>query len=284
MEAVAHWPGRFERIYVASVDHATRSETPFEASAVCARAKALGFDSHRLTLLPSEKKDEASLRQRRYDAIWQLAQELGVSAIATAHTQDDQAESFVMDLMGLGGGPEGAGMLAISPPFEKGGQGGFRIIRPLLNFSRAYLIAVLTALNVNDYFVDPTNLKGEGRRVQVRDFLALHQAPKPRLALLAEKRRLDMDALKTLSEDLVSIEPDQVKVRLPANISESIKFQALKIGLSKFLPYNDNRSAGQVLAQIAHMDSEKKTFDISGCKISVCNQQATFSLHGFSSN
>lgn len=270
LEAVAHWPHRFDEIYVASVDHGTRPETRLEAEAVCARARVLGFEARVLALGPEIQKDEASLRNGRYRAIWQWAEVLGVTTIVTAHTQDDQAESFVMDLMGLGGGPEGAGMPIVMQAHDHAS-----IIRPLLSFSRAELIAVLTALQIKDYFVDPTNTQSEGRRVQVRDFLKLHPMPKTRLAALAEKRRADLEALQSLASDLVQETPAGISVKLDLKTPEALKFQALKQGLSRLLPGEDLRSSGAVLRQIARAKiTPGKIYHLPGSIIKTGNGRA----------
>ncbi len=257
MEAVALWPRRFANIQVVSVDHGTRPEALAESLAVCARARVLGFDAQQISLEPG-KNDEASLRKRRYEAIQG-------DPLVTAHTQDDQAESFIMDLMGLGGGPEGAGMLPVSesPPLKKGGQGGF-IIRPLLDFSRAYLIGLLTELGIYDYVNDPTNEYSTGKRVGVRQFLALHHMPKERLAELAQRRRQDLEALKLTASGLLELTGDTIRVTLAKNHPEPVKFQALKLGLRELLPEADLRGADNTLRQIAKQALPRQKFHLPG--------------------
>ncbi|MEI6805780.1 MAG: tRNA lysidine(34) synthetase TilS [Myxococcaceae bacterium] len=258
MEAVAHWPHRVQNIHIVSVDHATRPETKREAEAVCARAKILGFESHLLSLYPVIKKDEASLRAGRYGLIWQLARDLGIRAIATAHTQDDQAESFIMDMMGHGGGTEGSAMPAVSERPEG------LLLRPLLEFTRAYLIAVLSELGQEDYFTDPTNQQSLGSRVQVRDFLKLHPTPQTRLAGLAQKRKSDLDALKAWACDLIEVySAGQVLVKFTPEIPEAVLLQAFKKALSSLLPDQDLRSAHKTLELMAKQ--KKGSFDLPGC-------------------
>ncbi|MEI6789910.1 MAG: tRNA lysidine(34) synthetase [Myxococcaceae bacterium] len=299
MEAVAHWPNRFENIHVLSVDHGTRSETCLEAENVCARARVLGFGSRVLSLEPhpqplstkwrGEKdkfpsplggeglgvrfgKSEANLRQARYGVIWRAAAELGIRAIATAHTQDDQAEGFVMDLMGQGGGAEGSGMLACSSRSEG------LLLRPLLNFSRAYLIAVLTELGQEDYFIDPTNLHSLGKRVLVRDFLRLHDMPQERLAGLAEKRRADVEALQAWACDLIEVHSaGQVSVRFKPETPEAVLFQAFKKALSSLLPDRDLRSAHRTLSQMAKSSQVAEfSYDLPGCQAILSPDRALF--------
>jgi tRNA(Ile)-lysidine synthase len=49
---------------------------------------------------------EASARDARYDALRELAHARGVTTIALAHHQDDQAETLLLQL-GRGAGPAG---------------------------------------------------------------------------------------------------------------------------------------------------------------------------------
>jgi tRNA(Ile)-lysidine synthase len=268
LESVAHWPKRFEKIHVVSVDHDTRPETRMEAQAVCARARILGFESHLLSLYPVLKKDEASLRAARYGLIWQLARDLGVGAIATAHTQDDQAESFLMDMMGHGGGAEGSAM----PACLQMSQG--YLLRPVLEFSRAYLIAVLTELS-QDYFVDPTNEQSVGKRVQVRDFLKLHPVPHERLARLAQKRSADLAALQSWACELIEVHsPGQVSVRFEPETPEAVLLQAFKKALNSLLPDQDLRSAHNTLSLMAK--NQTGQYDLPGCVAKMQAHKALF--------
>lgn len=256
MESVARWSGRRPNIHVAVVDHQTRPETPKEADSVFGRARVLGFESHILRV--QGKGSEAFLRSTRYQLIWGLAQQLGIQAIVTAHTQDDQAESTLMDMMGFGGGAEGSAM----PPCAHHESG--LIFRPLLGFSRAYLIAILTELNQLDYFTDPTNERSEGRRVQVRDFLKMHPIPQERLAALAERRRQDAQAIEVWAKKLVHAHSKQeMIVDLEPETPQAVLVSAFKQALKQLLPGQDMRAAYPTLLAMAQKKSGQ--FDLPGC-------------------
>lgn len=77
--------------------------------------------------------------------------------IATAHTLDDRAETFVMRLA-QGTGTSGL----ISPPHRRG-----RLVRPLLDCSRADVVAFLVSLG-QDWREDATNLDTSRLRARVR--------------------------------------------------------------------------------------------------------------------
>jgi tRNA(Ile)-lysidine synthase len=72
---------------------------------------------------------QEAARRLRYAALAELARELGVERIATAHTLDDQAETVLLRLL-RGTGPSGLGGIP-----ERSPDG--RVVRPLLRVARA---------------------------------------------------------------------------------------------------------------------------------------------------
>jgi len=85
-------------------------------------------------LAPPERPTEAWARASRYEALFEVAQRLGCSMVATAHTADDQAETVLMRIL-RGVGREGlAGILLKSTPID-----GVELIRPLLSFRKSEL-------------------------------------------------------------------------------------------------------------------------------------------------
>ena len=116
------------------VDHGLQPESGRWASHCEAVCRALGVDYVALkvdaTPLPGESP-EAAARKARYAA---LAELMGAGdGLCTAHHQDDQAETLLLQLC-RGAGPKG---LAAMP--EQGSLGQARLIRPLLGFSRQAL-------------------------------------------------------------------------------------------------------------------------------------------------
>jgi tRNA(Ile)-lysidine synthetase-like protein len=252
LEAVALWSGRHGgKFRVVAVDHCTRPETLKEAKAVVARAKVLGFEGDVVSLYPLMQTDEATLRARRYTGIWKLASTHDIGAICTAHHQDDDAEGFVMSLFGLGGGCEGAGM-----PVERKLLEGV-VIRPLLPFSRSYLLSVLGALGANDYICDPSNDKGEAKRSQVRNWMQadlhrFHPNPKARLALVASRRIREVQALDRLAGDLVELgqHDDEMWIRVTNTTPSALVAKALAKGLERLAPGEDFRGAAKIVDQV----------------------------------
>ncbi len=133
---------------------------------------------------------EALAREERYRFLAAVAGERGLGKVATAHTLDDQAETFLMRLL-RGSGRKGlAGMAAIRPlgAGPEGGVNGVQIIRPLLGVSKAEVLEFLREKQLN-YCLDQTNQDVSLLRNWVRlDLL-------PRLS-----RRIDSNLPRRLSE------------------------------------------------------------------------------------
>jgi tRNA(Ile)-lysidine synthase len=72
---------------------------------------------------------QEAARRLRYDALFEMAAQVGAERIATAHTLDDQAETVLLRLL-RGTGPSGLGGIP-----ERSPDG--RVVRPLLAVSRA---------------------------------------------------------------------------------------------------------------------------------------------------
>jgi tRNA(Ile)-lysidine synthase len=110
---------------------------------------------------------EAAGRKLRYRWLAQLSAEQRFDAVATAHTLDDQAETVLLKFL-RGAGTRG--LAGIYPVLEFGNT---RVIRPLLNISRAEVEAYLESLG-QQWREDETNLDRRFTRNRVRhDLLPL---------------------------------------------------------------------------------------------------------------
>ncbi|HEY1150958.1 MAG TPA: tRNA lysidine(34) synthetase TilS, partial [Pseudoduganella sp.] len=108
----------------------------------CERAcAALGitFASRRITLDDKRSGTEAAARKQRYAALGQMCREHGVKLLLTAHHQDDQAETILLQLL-RGSGPAGlSGMDAANRAPGLLGSDDILLARPLLAASRTEL-------------------------------------------------------------------------------------------------------------------------------------------------
>jgi len=100
---------------------------------------------------------EDAARRVRYDFLRRAARELGAERIAVGHTQDDQAETFLLKLM-RGAGPAGLG--GIYPLNDD-------VIRPLLEVSRSDLRTYLEGRG-EAWVDDETNADEGNPRNRVR--------------------------------------------------------------------------------------------------------------------
>lgn len=165
--ALAHatFPGRFA---VATVDHGLRSAAAEEAADVARLCAVLDVPHTTLTLAlaPGSAVQERA-RIARYAALGDWLDRTGLTALATAHHADDQAETLVMRF-NRGAGLRGlAGMRPIA-----GVPGhGAPLLRPLLGWRRSELAEVV-AMAGFDPANDPSNADIRFERVRVRHGLA----------------------------------------------------------------------------------------------------------------
>ncbi|MEZ5775042.1 MAG: tRNA lysidine(34) synthetase TilS [Hyphomicrobiaceae bacterium] len=158
-------PGAVEppALSVATVDHGLRAGSAEEAAAVAALAARLGL-SH-ATLRWDETKPstglQAAARTARYRLLAAHARTVGATAIATAHTCDDQAETLLMRLA-RGSGIDGLAAMSVVSSRE-----GILLVRPLLTIPKARLVAELAVRNL-PAIADPSNERTEFERVRIR--------------------------------------------------------------------------------------------------------------------
>jgi len=133
--------GEFEVVGVAHFNHQLRPSAGRD-EAFCrefARRLALPIAVEEADVAASADEQglstEDAARRLRYTFLRRSAAAMGADRIAVGHTQDDQAETFLMKLM-RGAGPTGLG--GIYPRRDS-------VIRPLLDVTRAQLRAYLEA-------------------------------------------------------------------------------------------------------------------------------------------
>ncbi|HEU4742637.1 MAG TPA: tRNA lysidine(34) synthetase TilS [Meiothermus sp.] len=137
-------------VIVAHLDHALRPESAGDAAWVRRLAESLGYPCEiervevRSVAERRKRNLEATARELRYAFLSRVAKKYGAGAILTAHTQDDQAETVLLQL---------ARGTARATGIRKR-QG--RVARPLLGFARAELRAYLRTKGAG-WLEDPTN-------------------------------------------------------------------------------------------------------------------------------
>jgi len=163
--AEAAIPGQFE---VATVDHGLRPEAADECAMVARVCAERGVPCEVLNVTLGPGNVQATAREARYEALAEWGELRDVSAVATAHHADDQAETLLMRLN------RGSGLSGLAGVREQGLLVGsiFMVpaIRPLLRFRRAELASVIEGSGLTPVN-DPSNSDDRFDRARIRKAL-----------------------------------------------------------------------------------------------------------------
>ncbi|NLS68100.1 tRNA lysidine(34) synthetase TilS [Bradyrhizobium brasilense] len=220
------------RLVAVTVDHGLRPEAAREARDVKRLARSLELPHH--TLRWTEPKPgtgvPAAARAARYRLLAQAARKHGATHILTAHTREDQAETLLMRML------RGSGVAGLSAMARETERDGVLLTRPLLDISKAQLIATLKKARIG-FADDPTNRDRSYTRPRLRalmPMLAEEGGDARNLARLAARIARANAALEVLvdgaehylalkSEDnsgtgfdaaLFAVMPEEIRVRL----------------------------------------------------------------------
>ena len=205
MHLAARWLTLKERapasIAVLTVDHGLRPESAEEAAFVAGRAAELGFAHATLAWAGQKPKTgiQAAAREARYGLMAAYACEHRIACLVTAHTEDDQAETFLMRLR------RGSGLDGLAAMAQVSERDGVAIVRPLLGLSKARLTAYLRSLGI-PFAIDPSNSNASFERVRLRHAmkaLAAAGIARPALALSASRLGRSREALAGAAEEFL---------------------------------------------------------------------------------
>jgi tRNA(Ile)-lysidine synthase len=156
------------KLIAATVNHGLRKDAKAEAAGVAKLARKLKVP-HRILGWRGKKPKtglQEAARIARYELLLSLARETKCTAIVTAHTRDDQAET-VLHRIGRGSGI--TGLAGIRPQRTRDGM---QILRPLLGVSKVQLMAFLHKEKIA-YAIDPTNADPRYLRSRLRSLAPL---------------------------------------------------------------------------------------------------------------
>lgn len=140
-------------VEAATVDHGLRSESAREAELVHAICGQLDVPHQVLKADWVERPRsniQSAARDRRYLLLTEWAKERGITAVATAHHADDQAETILMRLA------RGAGVAGLSGIRPQRDMSGVSLVRPLLGWRRRALRSIVEAAGLEPVN-DPSN-------------------------------------------------------------------------------------------------------------------------------
>ncbi|MEL6766535.1 MAG: tRNA lysidine(34) synthetase TilS [Pseudomonadota bacterium] len=205
LHLAARWGAERGRpLAVATIDHGLRGAAGAEAAAVARQAQRLGLPHG---VLGGDAAGRGNLqgraREARYSALAAWAEDAGLGAVATAHTEDDQAETVLMRLA-RGAGVDG--LAGIAETRHRQGPPPLTVIRPLLGHSRAELRGWLAAEGLG-WIEDPTNADPAFDRTRARSALSA-LAPlgitAPTLAATAGRMRASLPVLDAAAAQLAA--------------------------------------------------------------------------------
>jgi tRNA(Ile)-lysidine synthase len=212
-----------ESIHVAHFDHALRDNSSKDANFVKELCQTFNipFHSERVDIgsIAKEKKWnlEDAARRLRYSFLTRLAKRVKADAILTAHTQDDQAETVLMQL--LRGAAHLTGMREV--------QGS--VVRPLLKVSKQELLEYLKSINQN-FRTDESNFDVIKTRAWLRQELlpaleSRYPYIKKTLAQLADLQQDQQLHFESISKKLMRAGIDLAEADVDAILKQDIAVQ-----------------------------------------------------------
>jgi tRNA(Ile)-lysidine synthase len=190
-----------------TVDHGLRDGSAKEATTVAAWARAAKVP-HKILTWEAKKPAQniqAAARDARYRLIGDHMRAKGLNVLLTGHTEDDQAETFLLRVA-RGSGLDGLSGMAPIGPFPVAEHADLKLARPLLAFAHDRLIATLTARK-QSWITDPSNENDRFARVQMRNLMpALSEAgiTHTRIAAAATHLRRAREAIDTAVAALIA--------------------------------------------------------------------------------
>lgn len=224
-----------------TVDHGLREASAEEARRVEAWVRALGLEHITLKWTPGAVASnvQSQAREARYRLIGTWMKGLGLTHVLTGHTQDDQAETFLIRLA-RGSGLEGLTGMSARAPFPLAEFAGLQLVRPLLDVAHQDLVAMLEALG-QSWIEDPSNANTKFQRVRLRalaPILAEAGISAGRITdAMANLRRANdviRDAAASLAAGAVRVEPWGYAMLAPGPFATAHREVALRV-LSRLL-------------------------------------------------
>lgn len=157
-------PGRFA---AATVNHGLRHEATAECAMVEQVCGDRGIPCAVLDVVVATGNVQSEARSARYAALAGWAEREGLTALATGHHADDQAETLIMRLNRASGL---AGLAGVRPRGAVPGT-GLALLRPLLHWRRAELAQIVSRAGLEPAR-DPSNADEAYDRVRIRKALA----------------------------------------------------------------------------------------------------------------
>jgi tRNA(Ile)-lysidine synthase len=260
MWLVARWRARLAtgpRIIAVTIDHGLRTGSAAEARAVHALAKTLGVE-HKILRWKGDKPATgipAVARDMRYRLLARAGRGSKAFHIATAHTQDDQAETLMMR-MARGSGL--AGLAAMRSEMIR--EDGVTILRPFLELPKVRLIATLRRAGV-EFADDPTNRDTKFTRPRWRALMpalaeeGLNAHGLARLAARLGRANLALEMITDITERSVARIDSQtgaseIDIRTYQTLPEEVRLRLLSRAIGR-VAHEGEAGLGQIESLLA---------------------------------
>lgn len=166
MWLAARWRATLKKgpqLVAVTVDHGLRKEAAREARDVKTLATLLNVEHRTLRWRGVKPKTgvPALARDARYRLLMRASRDCAASHIFTAHTRDDQAETFIMRMS------RGSGINGLAAMMRQSSRDGVVLARPLLDIPKARLVATLRKAGIS-FAEDPTNRDPHFTRPRLR--------------------------------------------------------------------------------------------------------------------
>ncbi len=222
-----------------TVDHRLREEAKQEAKQVSIWLEKYGIKHKTLTYegkLPTSNI-EAIAREYRYNLLCEYVIKNKIDYLFIAHNQDEQTETFFLNLS------RGSGIYGLCGIPKITIKNNVKIIRPMLIFTKYEIKEYLNSLN-QKWIEDPSNLDIKYKRVKIR-----------KLKSLLEELELSNERINKTRQNM-----ERAKETIDFFVNECIKnsFYNNTINKNKFLYYPDE-IALRALAKIIQ-NLTKKTY------------------------
>jgi len=170
MHLVADWANarKLETPKILTVDHGLTAGSQKRANEVKALAKKLGLACEVLVWKGAKPKSdiEAAARDARYRLMGEWCRANGIAYLYLAHSEDDQAETFLLRLA-RGSGLDGLSAMSVVARYPVEGFSDLSLVRPLLGMTRDELRRFLKSRRIA-WHEDPMNADIRFARVRLR--------------------------------------------------------------------------------------------------------------------
>ncbi|MFQ3638947.1 MAG: tRNA lysidine(34) synthetase TilS [Chloracidobacterium sp.] len=229
LHALSAWRGSAGNwLHVAHLDHGLRgAASAADARLVAETADQMGLswtveqvDVARLVAVEGGNL-EAVARRVRYAFLQRTAERLGAAFVATAHTQNDQAETILLRLV-RGTGLDG--LTAIAPVRRLAPGSAVQVIRPMLATPRHRIAAYAQRHGIR-FHKDATNddlsrARNRLRQIVIPELARLNPRLGESLARLAAQAREDSDYLASVAQGWLQRHARRVDRRLALPVTE----------------------------------------------------------------